>query len=396
MIQEYLRLAFQSMWHRPLRSGLTILGIVIGIAAIVSLISVSQGLENAITAQFQQLGSNRMFVVPKGLAFTAGSVRTVLTTADAELLERMSDFKWVNQYLLDTLIVEFHKEKKSFSVTGLDTKDFGERAADLNLRLAQGRFFSDHETLAVLLGGRVPTEAFDKDVRLNTNLEIGGKKFKVVGILELVGNPDDDNAILMPLSTLRDLTGKKEDVSVMELVTKPGIDLQASAQEAQRRLERQRDDEDFDILTPEQILIQFGDILLIVQVVLVGIAGISLLVGGIGITNAMYTSVLQRREEIVILKSVGAQNRDILSLFLVEAGLLGLTGGILGVLLGLAFAKGTGVIAQQAGFPLLLIQVNVPLVLFGLAFACTIGSLAGLLPAYQAAKLKPAEALRGL
>src|SRR3989338_2131407 len=183
MIQEYLRLAFQSLWHRPLRSGLTILGIVIGIAAIVSLISVSQGLENAITAQFQQLGSNRMFVVPKGLAFTAGSVRTVLTTADAELLERMSDFKWVNQYLLDTLIVEFHKEKKSFSVTGLDTKDFGERAADLNLRLAQGRFFSDHETLAVLLGGRVPTEAFDKDVRLNTNLEIGGKKFKVVGIL---------------------------------------------------------------------------------------------------------------------------------------------------------------------------------------------------------------------
>ena len=129
------------------------------------------------------------------------------------------------------------------------------------------------------------------------------------------------------------------------------------------------------------------------QIVLVGIAAISLLVGAIGIMNSMYTSVLERTKDIGIMKSIGARNSDVLQIFLIEAGLIGFVGGVFGSALGSAMALAIGPIAKESGFPLV-ITIEIPVLLFGLLFAFIVGMISGILPAYQASKMKPVDALR--
>ena len=148
------------------------------------------------------------------------------------------------------------------------------------------------------------------------------------------------------------------------------------------------------MFTAEDFLEQINNILGIVNGVLVAIAGISIIVGGIGIVNSMYTSVLERTKEIGIMKAVGARNFDIAMIFIVEAGILGLIGGLLGVALGLGIAYIVQAVAANLGFQLLKVQISLGLVLFGLSFAFVIGVVSGLLPALNAAKLKPADSLR--
>ena len=154
-------------------------------------------------------------------------------------------------------------------------------------------------------------------------------------------------------------------------------------------------EEDFSVQTTEQLMESYSSILDIVQYVLVGIAAISLLVGGVGITNTMYTAVLQRRKEIGIMKAIGAKNSDILILFLLESGFLGLAGGIIGIIIGVSMSKGVEIISQEYMGQMAL-QVTFPFsLIFGaMAFSYIVGSLAGILPAMQAAKMHPVDALR--
>ena len=164
-------------------------------------------------------------------------------------------------------------------------------------------------------------------------------------------------------------------------------------EKVKREFERQRGDKNIEVVTPTQILEQIGSILGVVQAVLVGIAAISLVVGGIGITNSMYTTVLERTKEIGIMKSIGARNFDVLAIFLIESGLMGLVGGFFGVLLGTGISLAIGKFSTEAGFKLL-VAVNPGLMLFGLLFAFIVGMISGSLPARQASKLKPVDALR--
>ena len=161
----------------------------------------------------------------------------------------------------------------------------------------------------------------------------------------------------------------------------------------EKELKQKRDDTNFQVLTAAQIVEQINNVLGIVQVVLVGIAMISLIVGAIGILNSMYTSVLERTKDIGIMKAVGARNSDILKIFLIESGLMGFVGGIFGIILGIVVALIVGEIASNSGF-LLLIKIEIPLLLFGLLFSFLVGMISGTLPAYQASKLKPVDALR--
>jgi len=178
-----------------------------------------------------------------------------------------------------------------------------------------------------------------------------------------------------------------------------GFDVTTVADSIERRLlqikNEKKDQETFSVQTSEQLLTSFTNIFNIVQGVLVGIAAISLLVGGIGIMNTMYTSVLERTKEIGTMKAVGAKNSDILQIFLFESGLLGLVGGAIGVVLGIGLGKGVQYIATIAlGTNLLQASITAPLIVGALAFSFLIGSSSGILPAMQAARLKPADALR--
>ncbi len=388
--------AVQSILHRKVRTWLTVIGIIIGIAAIVTLISVSQGLENAITAQFEEMGTNRIYVMPKTGAGMFGAAQGAegLTEDDVDFLDGFGEIDYINSYLFAKGSVYFGDEELYTNVMGVNNEDMNKRWSDMGLDLIDGRFMTDGETGVIIVGNSIGNGAFDKQVYVNNKLEINGEKYKVIGILESYGNEQDDTAVYISMEEARIVHNEPEEVSFIELVVMDGFDVGEVAENVFEKLGRYRDEDDFDVYTSEQLLAQFGSILNIVQVVLGGIAAISLLVGGIGIMNSMFTNVLERKNEIGVMKSIGAGPKDIMEIFVIEAGMIGLVGGIAGVVFGVLLAFAIGQAAAYAGFLYLDIKVEWWLVAFGIIFAFVVGMISGYMPAKQAAKLLPVEALR--
>ena len=394
MIKDYLKFSVNNILHRKIRSWLTVIGIVIGIAAIISLITISQGLQNAIEEQFELFGANSVIISPKGFE-NMGVQAEGLTQDDVRTLESMSEFKYVSPMATSVAQVEFHDEIKFLTVAALPAEDYIDMYGDMGISTEDGRMFRRGDGSSVILGYRVANkDVFEDSVNIKNKIKIRDEDFKVIGVFEEIGNSGDDNSLYITLDDFRDIYNDQERVDFIMAQAKPGQDIESLKEKIERKLERARGNENFQVMTATQIMEQISSILGIMQFVLVGIAAISLLVGSVGIMNSMYTSVLERTKEIGIMKSIGAKNSDILSLFLIESAFLGLIGGFFGVILGTAIAKLVGFIADQAGFGLLSIKINLGLILFGLFFAIIIGMISGALPAKQASKLKPVDALR--
>ncbi|RME54322.1 ABC transporter permease [Candidatus Woesearchaeota archaeon] len=393
-MRDYFAFAVSSIKHRQLRSWLTILGIVVGIAAIVALITVSQGLENAINAQFEQMGSNRLFIAPGGANLANFNMKG-LTTKDYDVVKALPGVEWVSPYLNVQANAEF-ANKKAFvnNIFGIKPELMQKTWQDFDFELEDGTMFTGNEKYDVVIGYDVAHEFFDRDVKVGNLIKIKGVKFKVKGIVEQIGSPDDDQSITMPIETVRELFDKPDEISIIDLKAQEGVDINVLAARVERALERSRKDDDFEVLTPDQLLEQFGDVLKIVQIILGGIAAISLIVGGVGIMNSMYTNVLERTREIGIMKSIGATSKDIMWIFLFESGIMGAIGGLLGVLLGSMIAITVGKVAEQQGFQLLKIIIDYKLIIFAALFSFVVGALSGYLPAKQAAKLNPVDSLR--
>jgi putative ABC transport system permease protein len=392
MLKDYFVLAIGSLRHRQLRAWLTVIGVIIGIGSIIALISISQGLENAIVEQFERMGTNRLYVMPEG--FTSMSFQG-LTIRDVERIEKMPEVEWINPYLMTSDEIEFSNEKQFVQqIVGINTEGLADKWEDMDFTFIEGRLPEHKQTGIAVIGYKIATDVFRKDIHLKSKIKIKDQEFRVVGVLEEIGNEDDDTAVWLETEDFRKLFNMPDEVQMIELKLNEGIDANSAANKISDRLERARGNDFFTIMTPEQMLEMIGELLSVIRLVLGGIAGISLVVGGIGIMNSMYTSVLQRKNEVGIMKSVGATNKDVMLIFMVEAGLIGMVGGLLGVMLGSAIALVTGEVAAQAGFALLSIKLSWQLSLFGLLFALIIGMIAGVLPARQAAKLRPAEALK--
>ena len=217
--------------------------------------------------------------------------------------------------------------------------------------------------------------------------------------MEKTGDPGNDAAVYIPKDVFREIFNTPNEESTIMVNIAKGFDPEEVAKDIERKLRKFRDEkegeETFSVQTSEQLLESFSNIFGIVQAVLVGIAAISLLVGGIGIMNTMYTAVLERTKEIGTMKAVGARNSDILLIFLFESGLLGLVGGGIGIMIGVGLGKSAEYIATMAlGTDLLQAYFPWYLILGALMFSFCIGALSGIFPAMQAAKLKPADALR--
>ena len=229
--------------------------------------------------------------------------------------------------------------------------------------------------------------------------KIEGVDFKVVGILKKSGNPQQDGTLVIPEAAMREILGIEETYDIIPAKISAGEDIAVVTERIKKDLRSHRNveegKEDFTVQTPENILATLNTILFIIQGVLVGIAAISLLVGGIGIMNTMYTAVLERTKEIGVMKAIGARNWEIMSIFVIESGMLGLVGGIIGVSMGFGISKSVELIAFQIyGSYLIKADFNLGLLIGMLMFGFIIGSLSGAFPAKQAAALKPVDALR--
>lgn len=389
---DYFLLAVNSIRHRKLRSWLTVIGIIIGVAAIISLITISRSLEGTIQQQFETFGANKILISAKGFQ-GPGTMSNGLTSDDVKTVEKISGFEYVAPGLFRSAEVKYKKEKGFTLIGGLPAEDYQQFYADSGIELGEGRIIKEGEKNVAIIGSRVAEEMFSKDIGVGNKITINKVEFKVVGVLKEIGNAQDDNQINIPLEAAREIFHEPEKVDTIITQVKSSSDIPSLQEKVKKELERKRGDTNFQVLTATQILEQINQVLGVMQVVLVGIAAISLVVGAIGIMNSMYTSVLERTKEIGIMKSIGARNSDVLQIFLMEAGLIGLVGGVFGTALGTTIALIVGSIAKQVGF-LLIIKIEVMVLVLGLLFAFIVGMLSGILPAYQASKLKPVDALR--
>lgn len=392
MIREAANYAYANVKTQRMRSFLTMLGVIIGVAAIIALVSLSQGLENAIVEQFAKMGINSIRIAPAHLNGPPAGDRG-FNVSDAQFVASVKSVDYVNQLLMQFSSVKYQGEEEFMMISGYDTELSGKGFLDADIKIGEGRFFVSGEKGAVILGDNVARDLFRKDIFVGNNIEIQGKKFKVIAIFENTGTPVDDN-VYIPIDVARELFNKTDFVNAMVVKLKPGFSQDEVVADLERKLERRLGEGNFDIFTPDQILRQLNTILGIVQAVLGGIAAIALLVGGIGIMNSMFTAVLERTREIGVMKAVGARNSDILNVFLVESGIIGLTGGAIGVAIGFGIAKSIELVARIMGFSLLSVRLDPVLVVGALLFSFIIGMVSGALPAYRAARLKPVDALR--
>ena len=403
MIKDYLKLAIENITHKKIRSWLTILGIVIGIAAVVALVSLGQGLQYTVDQQFKKIGSDLVIIQSKATVGAPGSEsgNTQLTEKDYNTVKRSSGVKEVMERLVKTGTVQFNRKTKFLAVNGIPTDDTISIIKDTGqLDVDYGRTIKKGDKNIILIGPDIAkSTTFGKPINVGEKLNINGNDFTVIGILKTGSNPGIANAIFMSIDDARKTFNSPDQISVMTAKVDDVRDIDKTIENIKKDLRRERDvkegKEDFTVQSTKSFIESFLTIFNVVTVLLVGLASISILVGAVGIANTMYTAVLERTREIGIMKSIGAKNSHILQIFLIEASMIGFIGGFIGVVIGVGISK----LAELAigaflgpGF----FQVFLPwwLLAGAIAFAMIVGILSGILPARQAASMNPVDALR--
>lgn len=395
--RELLSLAAGSLLSYRLRSSLNVLGIVIGIAAVILLTSIGQGAREYIVRQFTQFGTNLIAVQPGKLrttgvpgAFT-GTVRK-LTLDDLDALRRLPGVEGVVPLALGTARVEAGERGRNVMVYGVSSEvprvwKFGVR---------HGRFLPPGDLRraapVAVLGTRLKRELFGEASALGEHVRIGGQRFLAIGVMEPKGrflNFDLDDTVFIPVAAAQRLFNR-DDLVEIDVLFSDAWEADRVVEAIRRTMtERHGGEEDFTIITQKEMLDVLGRIFDIVSMSVGGMGGISLLVGAIGILTMMWISVNERTAEIGLAKAIGARPADILALFLVEAALLSVAGGAVGIVAGIGLARLLAWLLP--GLPM---ETPASFVLAALGVSLLVGLASGALPARRAASLDPIDALR--
>ena len=404
MIKNYFSLAMSDLRHRGLRSWLTLLGIFIGIAAVVSLITLGSGLERAITGQFGGLSLDVLTIQNKqtGFAPPGSAVVEKLNNNDLKIIEEVSGVRNTITRLIRVTSVEYNKVSRFVYVGDLpqDEEDADVVYDVIDARIGEGRLLRNDDKSKIMLGSEIAKEnVFGKKVGVGSKLKINGRNFEVIGILEPASTFAVNGAILMPNRDMKETLGIGDEYDLIVAKVHEEDNIEKVASEIEKKMRKDRNEkfgeESFSVETPLQALESVSTILDIVNIIVVGIGAISLFVGGIGIANTMFTSVLERTKDIGVMKAVGAKNKDIMMIFLIEAGLFGLIGGVVGAVIGIGAALGVSAMANRAlGVELLAAEISYPLLIGAVVFSFFIGVLSGITPARRASRLNVVEALR--
>ncbi|PIN91036.1 hypothetical protein COU57_02410 [Candidatus Pacearchaeota archaeon CG10_big_fil_rev_8_21_14_0_10_32_14] len=407
MISDYFKLAFGNLKHRGLRSWLTILGVVIGIAAVVALISLGNALETAVLGQFGSLSVDTLTIQNKGTGFgpPGSTVVEKLNSHDVTVIESVNGVDKVITRLLRVGSLEYNEISGFGYAVDIPKENDALNLiyTSFNLHAEQGRLLRADDKGKIMLGNDfLTTDEFGKDFVVGKKVKLKGeveKEYEIVGILEKGNSFQANSVVFMTNEDMEELFNVNDEIDLIVVKVEDKDKIEDVALEIQRKLRNDRNEklgeESFSVQTPLQALGAVNTVLSIINLIVIGMAAISLLVGGIGIANVMYTSVLERRKEIGVMKSIGAKNKDVLAIFIIESGLLGLVGGIMGAFLGLVIAIGASGAASSALGIDFNVMISWPLILGAIAFSFFIGVVSGVLPAMQASKLKVVEAIRG-
>jgi len=409
-ISQTFMMALQSLSGNKLRSALTVLGIVIGVAAVIAMLGIGRGAQAGITASVQANGTNLLFIRPgasqtNGVRTAQGSAAS-LTLDDANALVNVSGVSAVAPEVDGRAQVIYQGVNANTSLVGV-TPDY---AAARNVTIAQGDFVQQSQvtgrSLVAVIGPTVATELFgDANTGVGLTIRLAGQPVKVIGITVPKGGSgfgNQDDQVFVPITTAQTrLIGAKRfggatsvntvSIQVASASQIPQVESDITALLDQRH-HVLPGAEDFTIQNQADILSTLTTVTNTLTLFLGGIAGISLVVGGIGVMNIMLVSVTERTREIGIRKAIGARRSDILTQFLVESAALSLLGGVLGIALGWGIATGIGHI--QLGASSITPVVGVDSILLATLFSAAIGLFFGIYPAMRAASLAPIEALR--
>lgn len=387
--------ALKNLRREGVRTFLTLIGVVIGIAAIVALLSVGQGLNQAVETQLSQLGSNTVYVIP-GNPFSGSSFSKIsITQNDLDQIKSISNVSDVIPMYLTPVNITFGKDNYGATALGIDPIE-GKVFVDLGYyEVTDGQWLSKGDSSSILIGDKLATDAFDKEISIRKILLLNGQEFKVGGIItqKIQGSDvSSSNLVMMSVDAIKKLD-PTIGPSETWIRTTSASDVTEVADKIKKYFDRKYGEKSVYVITSDQLLDQVNSIFGLITIFLVGIGSISIIVGGVGIMNAMVTSVVERTKEIGIMKALGASNFRILAIFLLESAFIGAIGGIIGIAIGYGLSIIVAVIAQASGFPLEA-GITWEITLGALAFSMLLGMASGALPAWRAANLDPIEALR--
>ena len=395
---ENMMMAFRNILNNKIRSFLTMLGIIIGVGAVISMISIGEGAKKRVTDSISAMGSNLLIVTRgrgsrrgRGGGFGQGATR--LGPKEVELIESSSSH-------IKTIVPEARRNQTvSYGGNSIDTTIQGcttDFPAVRNYQLALGRFFTADELKGrrrvAVIGSYVAEELFPDTNPIGAIISAGRLRLEIVGVLAEKGQSgftNSDDLVLAPLTTVqKKLIGDENYQAVYIQVKSEAVMNQTYEEVYAALLDHYQDEDKFNLRNQAEILATVEESSKTFTFLLAGIAAVSLLVGGIGIMNIMLVSVTERIREIGIRKAIGARKEEILSLFLIEAVILSLSGGVIGIAVGCLAAK---IMANFSGW---VVTITIPSIILSFAFSIAIGLFFGVYPAYKASGLNPIEALR--
>ena len=396
LFKDSIKLSLAALFSQRMRSFLTTLGITVGIASVVLLTSLGKGVHRFVLSEFTQFGTNLIGVTP-GKATTAGMSGAIISNVrplsmdDAAALERIPNIVAVAPVVQGNAPVEFGKRSRRAYIFGV-----GPQTPKVwQIRVAKGRFFTAGDPGAsrafAVLGSKVRDELFVGENPLGQRIRIGGERYRVIGVMESKGQLlgfDLDDAVYIPTDRALAIFNR-DSLMEIDLLYATGSSAEQISKKIKKLLITRHGEEDFTIITQEQMLDVLGSVLDILTLAVGAVGGISLLVGGVGILTIMTIAVNERTAEIGLLRAIGAGRRQILLLFIGEAVVLSSIGGLAGLIIGTGGAWLLGVTV-----PALPTHTPWSYVVLAEILAAFIGLLAGVLPAHHAANLDPIEALR--
>jgi len=431
-VKDSAKLSVNSILHRRLRAWLTLLGIVIGVAAVVSILALSSGTQASVSSSFSGFGADILTVTAgfnraggfgggirggpdiggfggggggnTGRATSTTTVTPVLTDNDIAVIKSNSDVVAVNQIVSGRLAMKFGAQQTNASIQGVNANTWMKTN---NVTLASGRSINSSDTRSVVIGNSLANgKVFTQPITLGRKIDLNGTSFTVVGILAASGSSfggGSDSTIFMPYNVAWDIVdvNRGNYSSLQVKVSDPtNVALDANVITSQLIISRRvtATTQNFTVTSSQAIQQQISSVMQTLTLFLAAIAAVSLIVGAVGVANSMFTSVLEKTKEIGIMKALGATNNEVLTLFIIESGLFGLIGGIIGV--GIAFALEIILDALGIGLSLgftrgtSIMVISPELVIMAILLSTMIGIISGLMPARNASKMRPVDALK--
>ena len=396
--KDMLRFALAMFSKDKLRSLITIIGIIIGITTISLVIGISEGIINEVEKEFEAFGNDIIIITPYEEVDLQGFGRTVsnkLYDEDVKEIERVRGVKSISSMLINRANVEFKKQRIETAVHGVDG-DTIIKQWDNYLEIEKGRFLRENEGYSVVLGNDAANEFFRKKIKVGDKIRINGVEFRVVGILKKIGgsfSQTDDQAIYIPIDKAREIFKGlvlENEISFITVEVEDENRVDEVSKAIEKRLARRHgvsiEDKDFTLITSKYFKELTGSILSVLSLASIVIAALASIIGGIGISNTMFTSVAEKKKEIGIFRALGMKRKEVMKLFLFESSIIGGSGSIIGIIASVVI----GAILLFLGVPY---NFNILVYILSVIYGVSVGVIAGLIPAKESTKISPIEAI---